>query len=972
MEFQQLWRDYKELMLVVATAAATLTATLLGQKVLPGLGQVLGRLFGRLAAKLSKRFADARFQRQYVDWLCRHHRYLNMRGFGLFVPPPMELEEVYISLSLGRQHRGARDPRQGADSGARLEAGEALQRHLRVVLLGGPGSGKTTLLQYLLLRFARGEAQARLGLKEERLPIYLPLERLVRMGRPLTAEELPALCLGPHLQEECPPDFFRKRLEDGRCILLLDGLDEVTTDRQRREVADQINHFVSRYHLNRFVITARPTGYTGVALAGFHQLDVCELREEDIRTFARQWCRAVVRAVGGEGAPPEGLRLAADQEAAELVGAIQSNDHVRRLAVNPLLLTIVAIIHRSRIALPNRRVELYDACTQVLLGVWDESKSLPDQPLDWSRRRRLLEHLAYAMQQQRLSRIEAPAAERVLGAVLPSVGRKEKEAAEQLKHMRERSGLVVEPAPGTYGFSHPTFQEYLTARNLYARGVEGREELLRRRHDPWWLEVTLLYAAMSSDSALIDAILTAPEDLFRSNLLLAARCLTDMEAVEPRVQERVISELVALFRDGEYAGLQEQARDGLLSLGRSQSGPAVVAALLHELKQPDPLIRERVASLLHQLGPLDAALIEAMLERLGDGAPNVGLIAGWTLGRLGRRYEPVVDRLLEQLEHERPRVRAHAAMALGEVGRPEPAVIQALLRHLDDEDPFARRWVALSLGDLASADREVVEALLQRAQDPEPDVREPALLALGAAGWGDRRVLQVLTGALTDGAPAIRRAAAEALGRLYIDDPEVIRALTERLSDGDGGVRACAVHTLGVVGWAESEVVEALIESLGDDDPVVRAAACQVLGWVDEVTPHLVELLIERLSDRSLDVRVTAAIALENLEAVVPVLIDAQLRKLGSPEALCQLLGANSPNDRTRGAFALLSLWRRGQGVAEAPPAVIKALQFRLKDQREVSVGWSFKVRDVAWRLLRIHAQATGRSLHPAPEPQEV
>lgn len=274
MEFNQLWREYQELILIAGTAIASVIATLLGQKVIPGLGQVLGRAFGRVGAKLSRRFADARFQKKYLDWLCRHHRYLTVRGFGLFVPPPMELEEVYVSLSLGRQPRSPKDARQGAESGARLEVGEVLQRHLRVVLLGGPGSGKTTLLQYLLLRFAGAEAQSRLGLKEERLPIYLPLERLVRTKRPLTAEELPALCLGPHLADDCPPDFFHKRLEEGRCILLLDGLDEVTTDQQRREVADQINHFVSRYHLNRFVVTARPTGYSGVALAGFNQLDV--------------------------------------------------------------------------------------------------------------------------------------------------------------------------------------------------------------------------------------------------------------------------------------------------------------------------------------------------------------------------------------------------------------------------------------------------------------------------------------------------------------------------------------------------------------------------------------------------------------------------------------------------------------------------------------------------------------------------
>jgi predicted NACHT family NTPase len=43
---------------------------------------------------------------------------------------------------------------------------------------------------------------------------------------------------------------------------------------------------------------------------------------------------------------------------------------------NPLILQITALVHRDRGTLPERRVELYDECTNVLLEKWDMAKGL--------------------------------------------------------------------------------------------------------------------------------------------------------------------------------------------------------------------------------------------------------------------------------------------------------------------------------------------------------------------------------------------------------------------------------------------------------------------------------------------------------------------------------------------------------------------------------------------------------------------
>jgi len=53
---------------------------------------------------------------------------------------------------------------------------------------------------------------------------------------------------------------------------------------------------------------------------------------------------------------------------------IESNDRIRPLAVNPLLLTVIAIAHWNRKRLPEQRVDLYDECVDVLLGQRKEAE----------------------------------------------------------------------------------------------------------------------------------------------------------------------------------------------------------------------------------------------------------------------------------------------------------------------------------------------------------------------------------------------------------------------------------------------------------------------------------------------------------------------------------------------------------------------------------------------------------------------
>ena len=53
------------------------------------------------------------------------------------------------------------------------------------------------------------------------------------------------------------------------------------------------------------------------------------------------------------------------------------------LAVNPLLLTVIAIVHWNRKRLPEQRVDLYDECVDVLLGQRKEAEHVQLGRQDW-------------------------------------------------------------------------------------------------------------------------------------------------------------------------------------------------------------------------------------------------------------------------------------------------------------------------------------------------------------------------------------------------------------------------------------------------------------------------------------------------------------------------------------------------------------------------------------------------------------
>ena len=559
---------------------------------------------------------------RYLSHLLETRRILNLRGIPSFRPIGVELEKAYVTLRaldparteqligryFGRQRSEVVQQMLAEQREEPVSLQALLARHTRLVVLGDPGSGKTTFLAYLTLSAARVIANDDTVLLAERLglsgaaplPVVLPLREFGRYLRNLPARQRvgpqPQLLLD-YLNEyyrgwnlNLPADFFTHHLDAGRCLMLLDGLDEVADPDERILVSEQVEAFVQRYGKkgNRFVLTCRVRGYEGQARLGqdFVVCTILPFVSQDIERFVQSWCLAV--AASEAQSAQQSVRQIADQKAQDLLKNIMANVKIKELASNPLLLTIIALVNERRTKLPERRSELYDECTEVLLGYFEQAKPGEEgkrlarytgvsMEMDAGEKRAFLEPVALAMHESLQREWERDRLTAALAVQFRERGQDEAAATQMasafLETLTVRSGLVQEVEQSVYGFLHLSFQEYLAARKI-ADSPDYIAATLSRLDDTWWREVILLQAGHLSEggrtrvSRLVEAILGAPGDPFQ-RLLLAASCLADVGSAktEAGLWRRVEDALLRSLTGSLPAGRRAEAGRGLAKLG---------------------------------------------------------------------------------------------------------------------------------------------------------------------------------------------------------------------------------------------------------------------------------------------------------------------------------------------------------------------------------------------------------------------
>lgn len=400
---------------------------------------------------------------------------------------------------------------------------EAIAAAPQLVLLGEPGSGKSTALRYLAYSLANAGLDQQADLSAtlpgwtagRLLPIFAPLLPLAKRFATDASRQGNAEDLWEYLVDHLQPKganaglatAVHEELEDGRVILLLDGLDEVAGAESRRKVVRAVRSFAERYPACRIVVACRVRAYEGERntswqLPGWPTATLADWTLGQMHAFVRAWYHTVAEL----RARPTEWR---DDRIAGLSRALRTREDLRRFGRQPLMMTVMALVHLNDGRLPEERASLYGRCIDILLGQWEiagkevseygtlmEYIGLPDA--DAQSLRPLLGKAAYeahsAAGKDEVGRLSRAVLRTMVDDELKRRGHPNPShgADRFLEYTDLRSGLIqASDAGDAYAFPHQTFQEYLAGIELLG-GIDPLGRVLARRSDDRWRRPILL------------------------------------------------------------------------------------------------------------------------------------------------------------------------------------------------------------------------------------------------------------------------------------------------------------------------------------------------------------------------------------------------------------------------------------------------------------------------------------------------
>lgn len=365
---------------------------------------------------------------------------------------------------------------------------DAVKKHTKLMILGKPGAGKTTFLKYLAIQCNKGEFQA------DRVPIFVTLKDFAEAAnKPSLLEYITqqSVGVGCGVVEARVITSLQNAIERSRALILLDGLDEVREEDNKR-VLKEIRDFSHQYRENHVVMTCRIAAreYT---FEKFTEVEVADFDSEQIATFATKWFKN--KAVKLE----------------TFIKGLEANNRIKQLATSPLLLTLLCLGFEESGDFPANRSELYKEGLDALLKKWDAKRGIQrDQvykKLSVQRKEDLLSKIALTTFEQSDYFFKQKVAEQYITDYIRNLpdANADPEALQLdsevvLRSIEYQHGLLVERAKGIYSFSHLTFHEYFTAREIVVvkqSSKEALQNLVSHITDYRWREVFLLSVGMS-------------------------------------------------------------------------------------------------------------------------------------------------------------------------------------------------------------------------------------------------------------------------------------------------------------------------------------------------------------------------------------------------------------------------------------------------------------------------------------------
>lgn len=465
----------------------------------------------------------------------------------IFVKPKFELER-----NLAWQNMPNRDA--WFENDFIIEYESLFELGPRLVILGNPGSGKSMVIKSMMCSILVNEQNVKIETSFKYLPFRIELRKYLaykNQYRGNITKYLSSLLEEEYGTSSISPNLLEKILREHKNIIFFDGLDEIFKIEDKIDIKNDIENFHNAFPNSKSVTTSRIIGYEEAKLneESFLQLSIQGFDDDQIEEYLTKW-----------------YEKEEDQEeirSAELKGFLDKKHEVdHELISNPLLLSLIVIIYRNTLTLPDSKLEIYESCTKTLVEKWDSSKKLMTINIDpalYKKRENILAELAFWQYQQLSGENNILTFEKALGNVATTIEKlkiaEESESyllAERFMEYAQRRSIYFEN-----NFTHKTFLEYYAAFWIYSNlekknKTDERNQLISKYIDnPFWQIVLELLLNMidknQADSEMMDGLIEFQLKRSSSSIPFFLSTINSYKNVSPESIDKILGLAIELL-----------------------------------------------------------------------------------------------------------------------------------------------------------------------------------------------------------------------------------------------------------------------------------------------------------------------------------------------------------------------------------------------------------------------------------------
>ncbi|WP_380869148.1 NACHT domain-containing protein [Sphingobacterium corticis] len=474
--------------------------------------ETLSAIYDTIQTRIGQRFDYEKFKRIYSENAINNLSQISFIGLGIDISIKKnrkKLNDVFVEPLFELSDRGNPDLYQlqniFSDS---ITFDDIFAAGKKIVILGNPGSGKSMVLKSIVCDILQRKEARFKGNLVDYLPFRIELRNYLsykKKNHVNICKYLLSLLETDYQVTNLTEEILSTILSSKNCIMLFDGLDEIFDISDKIAIKNDIENFHNNFDNIFSITTSRIIGYEDASLnEDFQVIQIKHFNIDKIQEYVKKWY--------------DKEEEVADIREREVNGFLSKMHEIDgELTSNPLLLSLIVIIYRNILKLPESKLEIYQSCTKTLVDKWDASKDLVinlDERL-LKEKEKLFADLAHWQYDQLSSKETAITFVKARQTVAKTIRRlniadedTSESLAEEFMEYAQKRSLYFDNT-----FTHKTFLEYYTAYWIYSNiekkhNVDERNRIISKYigNSFWFIVLELLLNLIDKDQADTDII----------------------------------------------------------------------------------------------------------------------------------------------------------------------------------------------------------------------------------------------------------------------------------------------------------------------------------------------------------------------------------------------------------------------------------------------------------------------------------